>query len=678
MKRSPSLSCLICLLLALSVTVPAFGQKKPPPGTGGGEPAANSGGTKAPPPTQGKVYAPSQELIEEFQDAVEQDNFPKVLMMIGQDARAQGRGAVGTRGSDAGGADPARQDVGDTLLDFDRTGITEVLENALGVYLQEGFEEFVDPSALATAERTEILNKVGRDDIEGLTTMAQKLNADVVIYIRFQELPLAERPENNERFRCTAEIKHLRRRSTRKVTPFDWDGPIDVRNARRYAGALAEEFMKQYIAMVRGRARSMEIAVRLEKLPSNVTSSQVRKWLTLEGAAGTPKISDTTTDPDNLITVEGSVRHRGEASDVEEAIRQAARADGIELGLVKGEEARIILEARGSVSSAAGVTATGVEQPCWFAVTDPEDKAPARIQFRDMVKKQPQTMCIVVNWVLDPAQYKLDHARYVVNGSTYFFSGWSLPNVSIVTGEPRGDNTAVGTQTVSMEKLGNELKQVFSDAGIEVKEFDAVNAAMAKEADKLQSLKGGEEDVVKVLRNTFNTDVLLWAKVRIVRQAELNNAAMASISLTLYDTTTGRFIAATNWDGDASVLKRPETRGIPARYWRDAKSGEFAARYIAGNIMCKWLKKSPVTEFQVHGAKTFTETRSFAESVGTIPGVTVSNIRHDNALGTFLVTYEGNLDELKLAIDTKASEYPGARKGKLTEATAGKIVWTFD
>jgi len=93
--------------------------------------------------------------------------------------------------------------------------------------------------------------------------------------------------------------------------------------------------------------------------------------------------------------------------------------------------------------------------------------------------------------------------------------------------------------------------------------------------------------------------------------------------------------------------------------------------------MCKWLRKAPATEFQVHGTKTFDETRNFAESIGTISDVTVSNIRHDNAMGTFIVTYEGNLDDLKIAISKKVAD-TSQRKGTLTEATAGKIVWTFE
>lgn len=356
MKRSVLASCVMCLLLAVSVTVPTFGQKKPPPSVESSEPAANNGGTKAPPPTQGKIYAPSEELIEEFRDAVEKDDFPKVLMLVRQAPLMLDQANESAPSSDAAGADPVSNGVPSTPLIFDHTGITEVLENALGVYLQEGFEEFVDPSSLETDELAEIVHNsnAGRNEIDGLTAIARKLDAEVVIYIRFLELHPAERSQNNERFRCTAEIKHLRRLTSRKVTPFDWDGPIDVRNARRYAGALAEEFMKQYIAMVRNRA--IEVSIRLEKLPGHVTNSQVRKWLAMDGVSGKPKVLDTATGPDQLITVEGNVRYRGDPSVIEDEIRRSARADGIELAVIKNEENHIVMEARDP--SATGVHTT--------------------------------------------------------------------------------------------------------------------------------------------------------------------------------------------------------------------------------------------------------------------------------------------------------------------------------
>jgi hypothetical protein len=657
------------VLLGLVLALPTMAQKKAPPGSGGGGDDTAGAPEKKAPPGQGAEYKPSKELIDQFKEAAEKDQNPKVLLMVGQDARAQGMAPVRTRGADAGGADPTRRGVGDVILDFDKTGIADVLENALGVYLQEGFGEFVDPASLAEAERTEIKNKLGRDDAEGLATMAQKLNADVVIYIRFQELPPAERGENKERFRCVAEVKHLRRRTSRKVTPFDWDGPVDVRNARRYAGVLSEEFMKQYVAMVKGAARGQDVAVRLEKLPSTVSQKQVKTWLGIDG--GTVKISDWTADADDLITCEATVRFKGDASDIEDAIRTQSKRDGLDFTLVKAESNRVILTSKEA----------GEALPLWYAITDPGDKTPERGQFKAMVKKQPQTLSVVVNWLLDPAQYKLDHMKYDFHGSAYYFSGsWSAPAASLITGEPRGENSAAGTQAVSLEKVGNALKDVFSDAGLEIKEFDAANFAATREARKVQSLDGGggESDLVKVMKQTSNTDLILWAKVRLVRDKELANGNAASMSLTLYDTPTGRYLASANWDGDRTVLKRPDLKGIPPKFFRDAQEGEVVGRYLAGNIMGKWLKKAPVTEFQVHNAKSFEETRAFAEAIGSIQGVTVSNIRHDNAMGSFQITYEGNLDAVKGQIATKSSEYPGARAGKVTEAAAGKIVWTFD
>lgn len=362
MKRSVLASCVMCLLLTVAVS--AFGQKKPPSSVENSKPAANDGGTKAPPPTQGKIYAPSEELIEEFRDAVEKDNFPKVLMLVRQAPLMVEQANEGARGIDVVGPEPVSRDATPAPLNFDHTGITDVLENALGVYLQEGFEEFVDPSSLETDELAEMIhNNIGRDEVDGLTAIAQKLNAEVVIYIRFLELHPAERPLNNERFRCTAEIKHLRRLTSRKVASFDWDGPIDVRNARRYAGALAEEFMKQYIAMVRNRA--IEVSIRMERLPGHVTNNQVCRWLTMEGVSGKPKVLDTTTGPDQRITVEGRVRYRGDTSVIEDAIRQSARADGVELAVIKNEQTRIILESHDPSATGAITTTekTGAATP---------------------------------------------------------------------------------------------------------------------------------------------------------------------------------------------------------------------------------------------------------------------------------------------------------------------------
>ncbi|MGC4030474.1 MAG: hypothetical protein QM754_01830 [Tepidisphaeraceae bacterium] len=428
--------------------------------------------------------------------------------------------------------------------------------------------------------------------------------------------------------------------------------------------------MTQYVAMTKRAARGQEIAVRLEKLPAGTKASQIKAWLKIEGAVGVPKLGDVVADADDLLNAEATLVAKLDAAEVVDAVIAAAKEDGVSLRRVMSSPNRITLTAD---HAAAKNNAAGL----WFRMTDPEDKTGSREQILTKLKNEPQTMAVVVNWVLDPKQAAADRAQFVINGQALFYTAaWSAPAVSITTSEPRADK-AVGTGTVSLDKLGSELNRQLDAAGIRLKDFAAVEAAFKADAEKNKAVAGPDE-VTKLLAGTAKVDKILLAEVRLAGDAELKDAAAASIACRIYDVATGDYVASATWDGDGSI-SRDETQTIGRNFFREARPGEIAARKLVGEMFAQWARKSLSATFEVRNAKTFDEVKAFAAAVDSIEGVTVQQTRFDHAIGSFVVVMEnGKLETLKNAVTTRAAEYPGVRKGKIVEVVSGRMVWAFE
>jgi hypothetical protein len=649
-----TLALLSCVGL---LTATANAQKKaPPPGMEETAPAA-PGGKKAPPPGPQTNYEPAEEIKEAFIEACEKDNFPKVLVMVGQDARAGRPDDGATRGGETTGVG-GNPGVGANMKLFDRTGITDVLSNALAVHLQDGFGEFVDPESLSDAQRTEVLGKATRDEDDAIATMAQQLNADLVIHINFIELPLAERPDNNERWRCTAEIKHLRRRSRRAVTPFDWDGPVDVRNARRYAGALAEEYMKQYTAMTKiGQGARRAVQLRLENLPLSVSMKDIAEALKdIEGVSGSPKIGDLNQNPSNLNDVEIEVRFAPETYELEDALKKNLLARlNLEATTSRQESNRLIM----SIGSAGLVTGKSNDDNCWYFVTEKDGEK--NKEFKDFYKNSSQaSMAVIVNWVLDPDQRNADTTRVNIRGNYWWYEiTTSREQISKMGGTPRLGASPQGTQFVELEQLQNGISEIFNDNGVEMYSADAALAAIEDQAAKLKALsenKAPDADM-QVLLNQMPFDYILWGKAQVRTMDQVNNFVLSKYTFSLYEVKTGKLIATKSWDGIIDKLSRKETKGIPSRFFRDTKLEDAVPRYIAGSIMCKWMSRAPVVEFKVIGSPNEAMARRFFDAIDErVDDTTVGRFRYDMGVASFTCGFEMSNDDFKKALSQIADE----------------------
>jgi len=181
-------------LLLGTVVPPTFVFAKPPPaGMNTDDAAADTGSGKKAPPKTGSSNEQSwkevnPELVAKFKTTYKKNGRPKLLILAGIDRRAgntprgQGMGDVAS-GAAAGGG------VGSNISFFDDTGITEALANAIGGNINDdGKVRLVDLEALADRDRREMATRAQNDTDGAIDAMARKVNADIVLYIKFTPL----------------------------------------------------------------------------------------------------------------------------------------------------------------------------------------------------------------------------------------------------------------------------------------------------------------------------------------------------------------------------------------------------------------------------------------------------------------------------------------------------------
>ncbi|HEX3355478.1 MAG TPA: hypothetical protein VHS31_00755, partial [Tepidisphaeraceae bacterium] len=345
-------------------------KKAPPRMAGGGDAPADSGGDSAMPAqkagprtasnaTAEQMKPPADEVIDSFKKAYRKAGRPKLLILVGL-ARdplhdpGQG-GIVGGKAQGVG--------VGEDLSFTDTTGITELLENGIGEILNDdGTIKLVDRAALVEKDRRDAESLAQNDADEAIDAMARKVNADLVLFIKFRPTTLANAGQTNYAFSCISELKDINTAQKLPLTPFNWDGELNNERARVYSAVLSNLICQRYAKWQAATGGLRDMSVKIISFADSQAPAKVRRLLKkMDGVDGDVDMStETTTDGGTNATYE--FQFDGNGADLQDAITDAAKGAGLPLAVLDQKKNSIIFRVGGD-----GATA---QAPDWWLISD--------------------------------------------------------------------------------------------------------------------------------------------------------------------------------------------------------------------------------------------------------------------------------------------------------------------
>jgi hypothetical protein len=599
------------MMLGLTSTTRA---QLPPKGGGDSSPPAQSSSGAKPDPMTGeqKKQKDSEvppEVIAAFKKAYKDAGRPKFLFLVGIDRRAAGEANV--------------KGVGGNLADFDPTGITEVLSTGIGANLNDdGRFKQVDPDALHDAMERDKANLAANDSDAAVDNMAQKLSADWVFYIKFTPTPPEARGQTEAPFRCICELKNLNTSMKVPLAPFDWDGPLDNNNAKRYVGALTELLCTRFTKIEAAADESTDVTIKFIQLPSNDIAADLRKIL--KKIDGVDKKS--VKSPDVVTSSDGGTEATfdieisdTEIADVQEALVKAVKSE-LNLSLTVIKQGKNSITLSGAGGSTGGASATS---PNWYLLTDPADN-PVKTEFLAQLKKNPIRVAVTINWLVSPNQM-----------------GWreqlKLPLI-VMQGDPRLDGMAMGPQTVELEKMQRSIVNIYNQMGIRVVSQNTVQEIASKEANKQMQLHNAS-DLATILKSANACDYVCLGLA-----TEVGNAA-GEIPYTFKVTNcnSGDDLGGPNWPAD------PETLKSNPRNKRLLEKPENLSRYIAGEMLLdiqRAIGGGQTMNATITGVDSLAQVQKLVDALKTIDDISTDAIRVDNGIGTFTIHYTGKYEDL--------------------------------
>lgn len=186
----------------------------------------------------------SDEIVDAFRVAYEEDDFPRWLTVVGVDARAFG--------GDADHRNIAGQD--SPILFFDPTGISDMLQTRLNFWLKKNRGlDLLNLSEMSDADRRRA-NGAGEVDAEaGLEMLADRVRADLVLYMEIRAVPDDLRGEGEGLLVVTTQLRDRRTQRSVFEDSFRWDGRADVRYMNFLAVKTLERLLPEYIDWVENR-----------------------------------------------------------------------------------------------------------------------------------------------------------------------------------------------------------------------------------------------------------------------------------------------------------------------------------------------------------------------------------------------------------------------------------------
>jgi hypothetical protein len=586
------------------------------PPKGGGDtpaPAQTTSGEKPDTPTGQQAVVDQAKvdpaLLTAFKKAYKDAGRPKFLFLVGIDRRADGEANA--------------KGVGANLADFDPTGITEALSTGIGANLNDdGRFKQVDEEALHDAMQRDKANLAANDSDAAVDNLAQKLSADWVFYIKFTPTPPEARGQINAPYRCICELKNLNTSTKVPLAPFDWDGPIDNTNARRYAGTLTNLLCERFAKIVSAADESTDLTVKFIQLPSTDVANDLRKLL--RKIDGVDKKSVKT--PDVVASADGGTEATfdieisdTEVADVQEALIKAAK-DQLSLSLT------VIKQGKNSItlSAAAGASGgTGPASPNWYLLTDSGDN-PVKTEFLGQLKKNPIRVAVTINWLVSPDQM-----------------GWreqgKLPLI-VMQGDPRLNNLPMGPQTVELEKMQRSIVNIYNELGIHVVDAATVQAIAGKEATKQTQLHDAK-DLALILKSANACDYVCLGLATEVG----NQAAEIPYTFKVTNCNSGDDLGGPNWPAD------PETLKSNPRNKRLLEKPENRARYVAGEMLLdiqRAIGGGQTMNATITGVDSLAQVQKLIDALKTIDDISTDGVRVDNGIGTFTIHYTGKYEDL--------------------------------
>lgn len=238
---------------------------------------------KAPPPTKDdllrEVGEIDTEITDEFYDSYREDGRPRLLLLVGLDARAFG-----------GDADH-REVLGvDTpLLFYDPSGATDALRKALERWLQEAQVTLDRQVAMDEAYKRRIAAVTADGGAQSAINMLLKRQrAKLVLFIEVRAIPEDLRHNPNQPvFKVFLELQdHRGSGGAMWSEHFEWDGSSDAKTVKFLAGKIMRSCMPGYVRRVRRGADDSLYEIAIQGLPEDVQTVIRRVIERREGTVG--------------------------------------------------------------------------------------------------------------------------------------------------------------------------------------------------------------------------------------------------------------------------------------------------------------------------------------------------------------------------------------------------------
>ncbi len=549
--------------------------------------------------------------VDAFKKAYRGAGRPKMLFLVGVDKHEGTRGPREGRGP-VGSGQVKGPGIGENLAVFDDTGITEVLETGIGAIINDdGRVRMVDLESLSEKDKRDQASHKQNDEDAAIDAMARKVNADLVFYIKFTPLHGKARGVNDASFRCISELKNVNTATKVSLAAFDWDGPIDNQNAKRYCVALSQVFCERFVKIMKAGGGLRPITVKIVQLPASVQATAIRRLIRkIDGVDGNVDVTSGNGPDGGEATFE--FEFDGDVADFLDALIPKVASDlSVKLGVTNQDKNNLLLSA----------SAAGDSRPEWFELTDPKDN-PVKDRFIAAYKKNPLKVALAINWMVDARQWG------GINGD------WTI----VMLGDPRLANTPFSPASVELERLSSQVSVMFKDLGVEVVNPLQVRSILSAQGDKAKALHN-DRDLAVILGASNTCDVICLG----LATAPYNDAARIPYDFKLTNCNNGDLVGAITWPVDERLLKStPKNRGLLAKE-------ENRTRYIAGQMLLaieRSLGGGKIMTAEVRHAADLATVQAVVEKLKKIEEITADGVRYDNGLGTFTIRYSGAYEDI--------------------------------
>lgn len=602
---------------------------------------------KLPPPTKDDVQKEFSEVpdekIEKFSEAYEKDDSPRLLVLVGMDARV---GAAG--GFDQNEvAENAQQQggIGTNLSLFDQTGITESIKSGIEGWLAKNRGlDLINLESLGTLDRREANVLAQNNEQAALALLTTKLNADLLYYIKFQPVDPSQQQGEVGAYKVVNLIIDAQRGRQIDSDAREYRGSTNIERARMYSASLAEWFIDNYVDYVEKRPAARFFQVRMLGLRDSKQGIEVSKIISgIEGVEGRVRPEFTSNADDSYADYR--VRFDGYPEDLALEIETNVEDEmGLSLSGFDVQEGRMNFR--------LGAPKPPPPQPTWKALQSPDSETVVDFKAAYDAKDRP-SIGVVINWLVRPDQMSAEVQR-------------TMPMV-LMDGDPRVKNAPQGPDVIGIRVMEGLIMESFRSKDVRVIQPDQIRTLLNKQQQKVTDLDG-DRPIATLLSVEDGFEILVEGVANIVSAKD--EPEQIQYSFTVTNLRNGEFLGAQRWPDEQYK-----------EFKIDPRSASDVGAYIGGRLLSdiyeNHLKSASTMTVEIHKAPGPKQVSQLAEAIRQEVAAVfqASTPSFDREIGRFSLRYTGSFSAIQDKLDEICATMPFTLK--VDEANAGKIVATM-